>query len=182
MSKLTEQVLEKLETSVLALFENSENEKENPVRGVLKRSTLSLLSKGIGLAIPFVARSGLDIVEVNSNMVRCKMPFKLNKNHVNIMYAGALFTLAEAPGGVVSLFSFGTKYIPIVKEMSITFIQAAKTDVFVESPLIAPEEVKRIKATVSQNGKCDFELESVLKNVEGEIVARSKGIYQIRPR
>ena len=34
------------------------------------------------------------------------MPFKPNRNHLGTMYAGALFTLAEIPGGAVLISAF----------------------------------------------------------------------------
>ena len=54
------------------------------------------------------------------------MPLKPNKNHIGTMYAGALFTLAEMPGGVLFLSSFDNKaFFPIVKELTMKFVKQA---------------------------------------------------------
>jgi acyl-coenzyme A thioesterase PaaI-like protein len=67
--------------------------------------------------IRFVQRSGLQVVELRRGYVRCVMPFRDNGNHIGTMYAGALFTLAETPGGALFLSSFDTvHFFPIVKD------------------------------------------------------------------
>lgn len=79
------------------------------------------------------------------------------------MYAGALFTLAELPGGVVYLSSFDTRrFYPIVKDMQIRFRRPAKTDITVEVHL-SDDEVQRIQNEADANGKADFEWECELK-------------------
>lgn len=57
--------------------------------------------------IPFVRRSGVRVLALEAGRVVCEMPLKGNVNHIGTMYAGALFTLAEFPGGPLMLATFG---------------------------------------------------------------------------
>jgi len=136
----------------------------------------NLLENGI----PFVHRCGLKVLELEPGRVKVLMPFEGNGNHIGTMYAGALFTLAEIPGGALFLSSFdATKFFPIVKDMQIQFKKPARTDVTAEFTL-SKERVAELQETADRAGKCDFSLEGELVDANGEIVAISRGLYQIR--
>lgn len=135
-----------------------------------------LLEKGIG----FVRRSGFRARVLERGHVVCEMPLQGNKNHIGTMYAGALFTLAEVPGGALYLTTFDTKkFIPIVTEMSIKFVKPAKGTISIEINM-SDERIAELEAEAEAHGKAVFELEGELKNAEGEVVAISKGVYQLR--
>jgi len=56
-----------------------------------------------------------------------------NGDHVDTMYAGALFTLGEFAGGILHIGPFDCmKFFPIVKELNICFRRPALTDVVME--------------------------------------------------
>lgn len=130
--------------------------------------------------IPFVGRSGLRVLELQRGYVRCQMPFAGNGNHVGIMYAGALFTLAELPGGALFLSSFdATRYFPIVKSLDMRFKKPATSDVFVEMRL-DDAQIAAISAMADETGKSEFELDGRLTTADGTIVAESHGVYQLR--
>ena len=108
------------------------------------------------------------------------MPAEGNQNHIGTMYAGALFTLAEIPGGAIWLSSFDTrKSYPILKAFNIDFIKPAKGDISYEIGL-SQEEVETISQTCLEKGKTEFVLEGQLMDSGGNVVARSKGTYQLR--
>ncbi|MCG8315606.1 MAG: DUF4442 domain-containing protein [Pseudomonadales bacterium] len=131
-------------------------------------------------AIPFAENAGVDLVEIERGHVVMKIPFEGNQNHVGIMYAGALFTLAEIPGGAIFMSAFDmTKYYPIVSDMSIKFLKPALTDVTCEATL-SEEEIQRVTTEAEENGKSKFELTTVLKDASGEIVATTTGTYHAR--
>jgi acyl-coenzyme A thioesterase PaaI-like protein len=78
--------------------------------------------------IAFVRRSGLKAEVLEPTTSACAPAG--NENHVGSMYAGALFTLAELPGGVLALTSFDSqRFYPIVKEASLRFLRPAGSDV-----------------------------------------------------
>ena len=131
-------------------------------------------------SILFAERTGIEVVDVSKGYAKLKMPIEGNGNHVNTMYAGALFTLAELPGGIVYVSTFDrSRYYPIVKDMYIKFTRPATTDVTIEIRL-SDEEAQRITADAEENGKADYILEGELVDANGTVVALSKGTYQLR--
>jgi len=130
--------------------------------------------------IKFVANSGLRVEELRRGYVRCLMPFEGNGNHIGTMYAGALFTLAEIPGGALFLSSFDAgKFFPIVKALDLQFLKPAKSDVTVEIGL-DDIHIASLAAEAAAKGKAEFILEGELKTADGTVVAVSRGVYQLR--
>lgn len=132
--------------------------------------------------IPFVRRSGVRVETLERGRVVCRMPIRGNVNHIGTMYAGALFTLAEFPGGPLLLATYGmSRYIPIVTSLDMDFVKVAKTDVSVELRM-SPEEIERVQTETDRDGKSTFELRGELKDKHGTVVARSHAVYQMRPK
>ena len=132
--------------------------------------------------IAFVQRSGLkaDVLEVGH--VRLRMPLTGNQNHIGSMYAGALFTLAEIPGGALFLTSFDTqRFYPIVKEMNLRFRRPATGDIQVEASL-SEAQIEQLQKQATEEGKAEYVLELQLTDDSGEVVAQSRGLYQLRTR
>jgi uncharacterized protein (TIGR00369 family) len=131
-------------------------------------------------AIAFVKRSGLKAEVLEPGFVRLRMPLSDNQNHIGSMYAGALFTLAEIPGGALFITSFdSTRFYPIVKEMNLRFRRPATSDIQVEARLAA-DEIERLQAEALRLGKAEYWLELQLTDTSGEVVAESRGLYQLR--
>jgi thioesterase domain-containing protein len=131
-------------------------------------------------AVPFVQRMGLRVEELRPGYVKLMTPLAGNENHIGSVYAGALFTLAEIPGGALFLTLFDVKvFYPVVKEMTIQFLRPARSDVTITLSL--PEaEVQRIRTDAEQHGKAEFILEGDIRDSAGEKVARTRGVYQVR--
>jgi acyl-coenzyme A thioesterase PaaI-like protein len=130
--------------------------------------------------IAFVKRINLKAEVLEPGFVRLRVPLAGNENHIGSMYAGALFTLAEIPGGALFLTSFdASKFYPIVKEMNLRFRRPATGDIVVEARLSA-EEIERLQSEAQVNGKAEYVLELQLTDGSGEVVALSRGIYQLR--
>ena len=130
--------------------------------------------------IDFVKRSGLKLIEAEDGYVSCLMPAKGNQNHIGAMYAGALFTLAEIPGGALWLANFDiAKCYPILKSFTIDYLKPALGDIQIRIGL-SSEDIEAYQAECLENGKVEFELVGDLTDSQGQVVARSKGIYQLR--
>lgn len=130
--------------------------------------------------IAFVRRSGLRITVLEPGRVVCEMPLKRNRNHIGTMYAGALFTLAEFPGGALFLATFDwRRYIPIVTDLNLQFLKPARDLVRFEMRL-SDEEIARIQRDLESDGKAAFEFSGELTTPDGTVVARSYARYQIR--
>lgn len=130
--------------------------------------------------IEFVQRSGLKAEILSQGHVRLRMPLAGNTNHIGSMYAGALFTLAEIPGGALFVTSFDVKrFFPIIKEMNLRFRRPATSDIFVEAKL-SQEQIDVLQEEAQRLGKADYALNLELTDETGEIVALSYGQYQLR--
>ena len=146
----------------------------------LSEEQKTLIKTASDKTFPFVERCEVQTLEVERGYCKMLMPLKPNLNHVGIMYAGALYSIAELPGGTIYLTSFDTKrFYPIVKDMSIRFRRPATTDVTVEVTL-SEEEIARIESTTEEVGKCDFEWDVEIKDANGEVVAITHNVYQLR--
>jgi acyl-coenzyme A thioesterase PaaI-like protein len=141
---------------------------------------LEVAKKALESGIRFVANSGLKVVELRRGYVKCLMPYAGNGNHIGTIYAGALFTLAEIPGGALFLSSFDvSKFYPIVKALDLRFLKPATGDVTIEVGL-DEIQIASLAADAAENGKAEFTLEGQLKMEDGTVVATSRGVYQLR--
>lgn len=132
--------------------------------------------------IAFVKRSGLKAEVLEPGRVRLRMPLAGNQNHIGSMYAGALFTLAEIPGGALFLTSFDTaRFYPIIKDMSLRFRRPATGDIWVDASL-SDDEIQRLQKQATEEGKAEYVLELQLTDDSGEVVVQSRGVYQLRAR
>jgi acyl-coenzyme A thioesterase PaaI-like protein len=130
--------------------------------------------------IAFVQRSGLKLLSIEEGIVTCMMPGSGNENHIGSMYAGALFTLAEIPGGVLWMANFNmSESYPILKSFRIEFLKPAKGDI-VYSVGMSSDQVTELSALCRETGKAEFELVGELKDRSGAVVAKSFGLYQLR--
>ena len=143
-------------------------------------ASLEMQKEFIENAISFVRRMGLKVLELQPRYVRLMAPLKGNENHIGSMYAGALFTLAEIPGGALVISAFDvSRFYPVVKEMTLRFRRPAAGDVTIEMSL-SEEEVSRIRTEAAARGKSEFVLTGEIRNAGGETVAESRGVYQLR--
>ena len=132
--------------------------------------------------IAFVQRSGLKAEVLEVGHVRLLMPLAGNQNHIGSMYAGALFTLAEIPGGALFLTSFDAqRFYPIIKEMNLRFRRPPTGDIRGEAHLAA-EEIQQLQKQATELGKAEYVLQLQLTDESGEVVAESRGLYQLRAR
>lgn len=130
--------------------------------------------------IPFIERTGAELLELEPGRLKAKMPFEPNINHIGTMYAGALYTLAEFPGGVVFFSIFDvSKYYPIIRAQEIKFLKPATTDVTVEVA-ITQDEVDRIQSEIDENGKANWSWDVEIKDANDQVVAISTNHYQGR--
>lgn len=130
--------------------------------------------------IAFVARSKVKVLAMEPGYVKMLMPLEPNLNHVGTMYAGALFTLAELPGGAIFLTTFDVgSFYPIIKGMEIKFVKPATTDVTVEVKLDLDEAAK-IQAAANEAGKADYDWDCEVKDANGQVVCVTSNRYQLR--
>ena len=153
----------------------------SPLAWLKKTGGYAAVNRIIGVAIPFAPRNGFRVEEIRPGYVRARISLKGNKNHFGSLYAGAYFLLAEIPGGVLTLFDLGPEYTPILKEMTLQFLQPANSDVTVEFSL-TEEEVAAILADADNTGRARFTLQGQLLDKEGNTVATSLAHYRVRKK
>ena len=128
----------------------------------------------------FVRNTGLRALELRPGYVKCMMPLEGNENHISTMNAGALFTLAEIAGGALSVTTFDVaRYVTVVVELNIQFLKPANSAVTIEVSL-DESRIASLQEEASREGKVRFEITAELKSATGVVVARSRGLYQIR--
>lgn len=141
---------------------------------------LETLRRGMSAPFPFVERTGFEVVELRPGHCRARMPLAPNINHIGTMYAGALYTLAEIPGGALALATFDpARFYPVVRDMRITFRAPARTDVEVVVGL-DDDEVERIGAEAIDRGKANWSWECELTDADGTVVTVTENHYQLR--
>ncbi|MAM89010.1 MAG: DUF4442 domain-containing protein [unclassified Hahellaceae] len=150
-----------------------------PLSGLRSASGLVAVNTFVGLAIPFARRCGFKVLALERGYIRAQVPIGRNRNHLGTMYAGALFTLGEIPGGVLVLFDFGGRFVPILERYDINYIAAAKSDVSVECQL-SPETLTQLETQMTQSDRASFELASTMTDSTGKLVAEGIGYYQMR--
>lgn len=130
--------------------------------------------------IPAIGRMGVRVEALGPGWVDLLVPVEGNTNHFGTMYAGALFSLVEMPGGFLPLSVLGANYTPIVTRVDIHFTAAARTDVTMHAE-IAPEELQRLAAEATEHGKAEFTLELRAQDANGRTVVECTAYYQLRP-
>ena len=138
------------------------------------------MNGAIESTIPIAHKMGLKVVEARPGFAATTVPAQGNGNHFGVIYAGVLFTVAEILGGIIPLITFDTaKYFPLVKSLDIQFVAMAKSDVRAQASL-DDETIARVEAEAAERGKADFTLEAVVTDADGQTVATTRGLYQLR--
>jgi thioesterase domain-containing protein len=138
------------------------------------------MNGAIESTIPIAHKMGLKVVEARPGFAATTVPAEGNGNHFGVIYAGVLFTVAEILGGIIPLITFDTaKYFPLVKSLDIQFVAMAKSDVRAQASL-DDETIARVEAEAAERGKADFTLEAVVTDADGQTVATTRGLYQLR--
>ncbi len=137
-------------------------------------------ANGLVQGIAFVERSGLEVLEVEPGRCVLRMPAEPNVNHFGTMYAGALYTLGEVPGGVLFFATFDAeRFFPLVKESTIRYRRPGRGAITVEATISA-DDVERLTAEATEHGKASFDLTLELVDEQGEVVAIMTSAYQMR--
>ena len=138
------------------------------------------MNAAIESTIPIAHTMGVKVVEARPGFAATTVPAEGNGNHFGVIYAGVLFTVAEVLGGIIPLISFdNSKYFPLVKDLDIRFVAMAKSNVRAEASL-DDETIARVEAEAAERGKADFTLDAVVTDADGQTVATTRGLYQLR--
>lgn len=131
-------------------------------------------------SIPAVGRLGITVESLEPGATRLRLPIEGNGNHLGTMYAGALFALVELPGGLIPIAFFGPgQYVPIVTDLHIEFLAAARTDVTLSARMDV-EELRALAAQADAEGQAPFTLALHGEDAAGRTVVASTAHYLLR--
>jgi thioesterase domain-containing protein len=124
-------------------------------------------------SIEWVAKSGIRPELIEERHVRMVMPVAGHLNHVNTMYAGSIFVLAEMSAGALFFAAYGTDdFAPVVRKADIQYTRPALGDICVDARL-TKEEADAKLAPVLERGRGDLFLEVVVRDLDGNECARA---------
>ena len=127
--------------------------------------------------IPIVGHMGVEVLKAERGRCVVRLPFEPNINHVKMVYAGSIFTLAEVPGGVLFAGAFDlTRFYPIVGEMNVRFAKPAMSSLLVDARM-SDEEIERVTGELEAKGRSKFVLEQAVVDESGSVVATTSGVY-----
>lgn len=136
-------------------------------------STPGRVSEGV----PIVGKMGLEVLHAERGRCVARLPFEPNINHVGIVYAGSIFTLAEVPGGVLFGGAFDVaRFYPIVGEMSVRFTKPATTSLLVDARM-PDAEIDRVTADLEAKGRAKWVLDQEVVDEHGVVVATTSAVY-----
>ena len=143
--------------------------------------TAQMATEFVHHAVPAIGRLGVVVEAISPGAVDLRVPIEGNANHMGTMYAGALFALAELPGGLIPLAVLPPgRYTPIVTAVEIQFVAAARTDVTLAARM-DPQALRALGAQVDAEGQANFTLDLRGQDANGRTVIVSRGHYQLRP-
>ena len=160
MKKLTN-LLAKAETSAFYLF---------------------LLNKILHRVIPFNKPHSINVVKVESDAIKLKLPFKKkNLNHIKSLHACAMLTVAEYASGMSLIRKLDPgKFRIILKEISMTYHYQGKTDAFA-SYSVTDDFIKGNVLPVLENQEfAEVPCEVDIFDTHNNLLARGKVQWHIK--
>ena len=135
--------------------------------------------------VPVAGFLGLAVEVVEPGHVRLRMPFSPQiKNHLDIVYAGAIFALAEITGGVAMLSAFEQDddqggCTVLARRMEIDYVRPSRSDLLCEVTL-SDAVIAENRVAVQAEGKADVILPIEVQDGRGRVVARVSAFYYLR--
>ena len=101
-------------------------------------------------------------------------------NYGGTIHGGAIFALAETVHGGAVLNKIGAfENLIVSKNCNLKFLKKAKGNLKV-SFMLSPEKEAYIKSHLENDGKCEIELVSEVKDSQDDIVAELTALYHIK--
>ena len=143
--------------------------------------TPQMATEFVHQAVPAIGRLGVVVEAITPGAVDLRVPIEGNANHFGAMYAGAMFAVAELPGGLIPLSVLPPgEYTPILTAFEIQFVAPARTDV-VLSARMDLDHLRALRDQVDAHGQANFTLELLGQDAHGRTVLTSRAHYQLRP-
>ncbi len=142
--------------------------------------TPEMATQFVHQSVPAIGRLGVVVDAISPGSVELRVPIDGNRNHMGTMYAGALFAVAELPGGLIPLSALEPgRYVPIVTDMRVRFLAAARTDVRLTAR-IEPDDLRDLAERADADGQAEFVLALSAQDAHGRTVLASEATYVLR--
>ena len=131
--------------------------------------------------LPVYEFMGLEVTSVSDGVYSCFVPLNANTgNHISTVHAAFQWAAAEILGGLVVLTKrTDTRYVPVIKSLNIEFKRPALSDIRSEARF-SDEEVEAMNVALELTGRYDFELNSIIRDLQGDVVAEATACYAVR--
>ena len=135
-----------------------------------ERVTMSR-AEGLVASVEVVRRTGMAIVAIEPNCVHLRMPLQGNVGGGGVMYAGSLFTLAEAAPGLLMLNRFDSaRFASTCASVNIRFRRPARSDVSLHLT-ISDRQFEDLENDAFEKGKSSAEFAAELVDQDGATVS-----------
>lgn len=141
---------------------------------------LDARTRALREAIPLFDAMDLRVVVLEAGRAVVEAPFAPNRNHVGIVYAGSLFSMAEVLGGLIPSVTWECAgYVPIVSGVDIQFLRPATRSVRAVA-VVGTEEIDRVAGELREGAeRIWFTIEAEVSDQE-RVVAKTSGRYLLR--
>ena len=131
-----------------------------------------LVSRLVGFMAPYTGTIGGRILHLEPGFSRVAIKERRKiRNHLNSVHAIALMNLGELASGLAMVSRFDRQTRGIITGLSITYAKKAR------GVLIAECDGRALN--LAEHG--DYELESLIRDSSGDVVARCKACWRIGP-
>ena len=131
-----------------------------------------IFSKLIARNVPYSGSIGARVVELRPGYAKLSLSDRKKvRNHLNSIHAIALCNLAELASGLAFNIGLPKNARAIVTKLSIEYLKKARGTLICECSC----------PIIESNEKAEFDVESIIKNAEGDIVARFTAHWRVGP-
>jgi acyl-coenzyme A thioesterase PaaI-like protein len=132
-----------------------------------------LFSALLGRMVPYTGTISPRVEELREGYARVSMRDRRRlRNHLNSLHAVAVMNLAEVTSGLALSYALPADARAILTGLSIEYLKKARGRLTAESALQQPDTSERR----------EYEFESVVRDSEGDVVARAQARWLVGPR
>lgn len=131
-------------------------------------------------SIPYLRLHGVDLMEAGERTARLELALRPEMtNHVGILHAGALYTLAETAAGVAAVGAVPGALI-LLRHAEMRYLRPGREDVIATASVDATA-AREARADFSGAGRSNLEVGVTVAGRSGEMLLEASFDYALRP-
>ncbi len=144
---------------------------------------LRVLNLLLGRMIPFNRPHGVRILDLGPDRVRTSADYRRrNHNHIGGVHACCIATVAEFSSGMLLLSRLNpARYRLIMAHLEIDYLYQARSAIIAESVLSDAVLAAEVLQPLQEHDKLVKEFETLVSDRQGNLVARARITWQIKP-